>query len=107
MTNRGDAVRRRFLSGAVALAAAAPLGLLAQGARLQPTPECNPGRGTPAQTERRSVADHSFDYATSFHFKSYEDHQFYQSQCPEHARFVAICASFWERVVIYDVEPLG
>ena len=51
MTNHGDAVRRRVLGGAVALAAAAPLGLLAQGARLQPTPECNPGRGTPAQTE--------------------------------------------------------
>jgi len=62
--------------------------------------------GTPADTERRSVVDHSFDYATSLHFKSYEDHQFYQTKCPEHARFVAACAPFWERVVVYDLAPL-
>ncbi|MEO8524268.1 MAG: Dabb family protein [Caldimonas sp.] len=62
--------------------------------------------GTPAQTERRAVADHSFDYATSLHFKSLEDHEFYQSKCEHHARFVASCASLWERVVIHDIEPM-
>ena len=62
--------------------------------------------GTPADTERRSVADHSFDFATSLHFKSHEDHQFYQAKCQDHARFVATCSSFWERVVVYDLEPL-
>ena len=61
--------------------------------------------GPPAQTERRPVADHSFDFATSFHFKSLEDHTFYQTQCEHHARFVATCQSFWERVVIHDIEP--
>lgn len=46
--------RRNFLGAAFALAAGAATtssGLFAQGARLAPTPECRPGRGTPAQTE--------------------------------------------------------
>jgi hypothetical protein len=62
--------------------------------------------GTPAETERRPVTDHSFDFAISLHFKSLEDHEFYQTKCPDHSRFVAICKSFWERVLIYDVAPL-
>ena len=63
--------------------------------------------GTPAQTERRAVADHSYDFATSLHFKSLEDHEFYQAQCEHHARFVSACKSLWERVVIFDMAPLG
>lgn len=63
--------------------------------------------GTPAETERRPVTDHSFDFATSLHFKSLEDHEFYQTKCPDHARFVAACKTLWDRVVIYDVNPLG
>ncbi|MGD9633169.1 MAG: Dabb family protein [Pirellulales bacterium] len=63
--------------------------------------------GTPAPTERRPVTDHSFDYAASLHFKSLEDHDFYQSKCPDHARFVAACKSLWERVVVYDIAPLA
>ena len=62
--------------------------------------------GTPAGTEHRSVTDHSFDFATSLHFKSLEDHEYYQTRCQDHARFVAACKTFWERVVIYDVSPL-
>lgn len=61
--------------------------------------------GPPARTERRAVADHSFDFATSLHFKSLEDHEFYQAECEHHARFVSACKSFWERVVIYDIAP--
>ena len=56
---------------------------------------------TPAQTERRSVADHSFDFATSFHFRSLQDRDFYQTKCEHHARFASICQPYWERVVIY------
>jgi hypothetical protein len=63
--------------------------------------------GTPAQTEHRPVTDHSFDYATSLHFKSLEDHEFYQAKCPEHARFVNACKALWERVEIYDVAPVS
>lgn len=61
--------------------------------------------GTPAQTEHRSVVDHSFDFATSLHFKSLEDHEFYQTKCEHHARFVSNCQSLWERVVVYDIAP--
>jgi len=46
--------RRSFLGAAIALAAGAATSsapLLAQNSRLVPTPECRPGRGTPAQTE--------------------------------------------------------
>lgn len=46
--------RRRFIGGAVVLAAGAmaPASFsLAQTGSLSPTPECKPGRGTPAQTE--------------------------------------------------------
>lgn len=62
--------------------------------------------GKPAETERRPVTDHSFDYATSLHFKSLSDHDFYQKECPDHARFVERCKHCWDRVVIYDVSPL-
>ena len=63
--------------------------------------------GTPAETQSRPVTDHSFDYATSLHFKSLEDHEFYQTKCEDHARFVAVCKTFWQRVVIYDMSPLA
>ena len=45
--------RRRFLGATAVLAAGvfAPLAALGQGARLALTPECKPGRATPAQTE--------------------------------------------------------
>lgn len=45
--------RRRFLGTLMVLAAgtAAPVHAFAQGTRLAPTPECKPGRATPAQTE--------------------------------------------------------
>jgi hypothetical protein len=62
--------------------------------------------GTPAATERRPVTDHSFDFAISLHFKSLEDHEFYQAKCPDHSRFVTTCKTFWERVIIYDAAPL-
>ena|SRR5215213_6693536 len=62
--------------------------------------------GKPAPTEARPVTDHSFDYATSLHFKTLADHDFYQRECKDHARFVSTCQAFFERVVIYDVSPL-
>jgi len=37
------------------------------------------------------------------HFKSLEDHEFYQTKCEHHARFVSTCQSLWERVVVYDI----
>jgi hypothetical protein len=52
------------------------------------------------------VTDHSFDYSVSLHFKSIDDHDFYQATCPDHTRFVAACKPLWERVVIYDTSLL-
>jgi hypothetical protein len=63
--------------------------------------------GTPAPTERRPVTDHSFDFSASLHFKSIEDHDFYQAKGEDHKRFVAACKPLWERVVIYDTSPLA
>jgi len=54
MTDHRPQHNRRILLGTIlALAASAgtPTRLLAQSARLAPTPECKPGRTTPAQTE--------------------------------------------------------
>jgi len=63
--------------------------------------------GKPAPTEERPVTDHSFDYATSLHFKTMEDHEFYQKECKDHARFVEKCKAYFERVVVYDVAPMS
>jgi hypothetical protein len=62
--------------------------------------------GPAAATERRPVTDNTFDYATSLHFKSMADHAFYQTQCPDHARFVRVCSGFWTRVVVHDIAPM-
>ena len=59
--------------------------------------------GPPAPTEDRPVTDHSFDFALSLHFKTLEEHNFYQSDCEAHARFISTCKTFWDRVVIYDM----
>lgn len=62
--------------------------------------------GKPAATEHRPVTDHSFDYSLTLHFKNLRDHEFYQKECKDHARFVNTCKTFWERVVIYDSSPI-
>jgi hypothetical protein len=62
--------------------------------------------GSPAETEHRPVTDHSFDFAASLQFNSLADHEFYQTKCEIHTRFVATCKPLWERVLIYDVAPL-
>ncbi len=63
--------------------------------------------GKAAPTEHRPVTDHSFDYSTSLHFKSLADHEFYQAECPDHARFVATCRRFFAKVIVYDISPMG
>lgn len=63
--------------------------------------------GPSAATPTREVTDKSFDYATSLHFKSLADHEYYQTQCPDHAAFVAACKHFWVKVVVHDIQPMG
>jgi TolB protein len=62
--------------------------------------------GTQAPTEARPVTDKTFDYATALHFKSLADHEHYQTRCEVHARFIATCHTFWQRVVVQDMAPL-
>ncbi|WP_207224754.1 Dabb family protein [Sphaerotilus mobilis] len=63
--------------------------------------------GTPAATPQRPpLTDHSFDYATSLHFRTMADHDHYQNACPLHAHFVATCKGYWTRVVVHDIAPL-
>jgi hypothetical protein len=60
--------------------------------------------GKPAPVEARPVVDLSFDYSVVTQFKTVADHDFYQKECPDHARFIQVCKSFWDKVVIYDME---
>ena len=62
--------------------------------------------GKPAPTEERPVTDHSFDYSLTLHFKNMVDHDYYQKDCVQHARFVNACKPFFDRVVVYDNSPL-
>ena len=62
--------------------------------------------GRPAATEERPVTDHSFDYSLTLHFKNLTDHEHYQKDCAQHARFVEACRTFWQKVVVYDTSPL-
>ena len=63
--------------------------------------------GSPAQKDRRSVADHSFDFASSLHFKSLQDREFHQATCEHHASFASACQSFCAHVVIHDIAPFA
>lgn len=63
--------------------------------------------GRPAATAARPVIDHSYDYSLILEFQSMADHDFYQDECPEHKRFVETCKPMFERVTVYDSEPLG
>ncbi|MCB1228146.1 MAG: Dabb family protein [Verrucomicrobiales bacterium] len=62
--------------------------------------------GTPAPTEPRPVTDHSWDYSLSLDFKSDQDHHFYQTDCPDHQRFVDACKPLFAKVLVYDTRPL-
>jgi hypothetical protein len=62
--------------------------------------------GKPAATAPRPVTDHSFDYCLSLRFKSMEDHDFYQTDCPDHQRFVDTCKPFFGKVIVYDATEL-
>jgi hypothetical protein len=61
--------------------------------------------GRPAKVELRPVVDLSFDWSTMVEFASEKDHDFYQSECPEHRRFIDTCKSMWEKVIVYDMSP--
>ena len=62
--------------------------------------------GKPAPTPPRPVTDHSFEYSLLLHFKNLDDHDYYQTDCEHHKRFVDTCKPFFERVIVYDTSPI-
>ena len=62
-------------------------------------------KGKPADVPARPVCDQSFDWSLIVNFKTTADHDFYQSGCKDHQRFVDTCKTFWDKVVIYDMTP--
>ncbi len=56
--------------------------------------------GIPAETDRE-VIDRSYSYALVVVFADQSAHDLYQSH-PTHDSFRDNCASFWEKVQIYD-----
>lgn len=61
--------------------------------------------GKPAAVTARPVCDLSFDWNLIVQFKTIADHEFYQSDCKDHQRFINACKTFWEKVIIYDMSP--
>jgi hypothetical protein len=61
--------------------------------------------GVPAATPAREVVDHSYDVSLLVTFDSLADHDRYQEH-PAHLRFVENCSHLWERVQVYDIEPV-
>lgn len=62
--------------------------------------------GKPAPTQERPVTDHSFDYSLSLQFKTMADHDFYQTDCKDHERFVDACKPLFSKVIVYDSEAI-
>lgn len=65
----------------------------------------NAWMGKPADVPARPVCDQSFSWSLIVQFKTLADHDFYQSGCLDHQRFVDTCKTFWEKVIIYDMSP--
>lgn len=57
--------------------------------------------GVPAETEQRTVVDHSFSVSELMVFDSKEDQRTYQEH-PLHMAFVSECEPLWSKVIVYD-----
>ena len=60
--------------------------------------------GKPASTNR-PVIDTSYSYSLLLAFENKQNHDNYQVD-PVHERFVSLCSSFWDKVLIYDSETI-
>ncbi len=58
--------------------------------------------GTPADTEKRDVVDHSWHVACTIFFDSLEDQLAYQKE-PLHLEFIEKYSSMWKTVQVYDI----
>jgi hypothetical protein len=59
--------------------------------------------GKPAPTAERPVTDHSWDYGTSFHFNTMEDHDKYQKADPIHDAFAGGNKEMWAKALVMDL----
>ncbi len=57
--------------------------------------------GEHANTEKRDVIDHSYDYSLIVHFRDQAGHDAYQPH-PIHQKFVDTYGPFFEKVIVYD-----
>jgi Stress responsive A/B Barrel Domain len=53
----------------------------------------------------RPVTDKSWDWNLVLRFDSMKDHDFYQTDCQDHIRFVDTCKPLWDKVIVYDMTP--
>lgn len=58
--------------------------------------------GTPADTEKRDVVDHSWQVSCTIFFDSLEDQLAYQKE-PLHLEFIDKYSSMWSTVKVYDI----
>lgn len=58
--------------------------------------------GTPAETEKRDVVDHSWQVSCTLFFDSLEDQLVYQKD-PLHLEFIEKYSSMWSTVKVYDI----
>lgn len=58
--------------------------------------------GTPADTEKREVVDHSWQVSCTLFFDSLEDQLAYQKE-PLHLEFIEKYSHMWKTVKVYDI----
>lgn len=58
--------------------------------------------GTPADTEKRDVVDHSWQVSCTLFFDSLEDQLAYQKE-PLHLEFIEKYSNMWKSVKVYDI----
>ncbi len=59
--------------------------------------------GKPATTEKRPVIDDTYTYGIAVVFNDIEGHNIYQTHSI-HKNFLAEFSSYWNKVVVYDIE---
>ncbi len=62
--------------------------------------------GLPADTERRSVIDASYDVSELMYFDNAQDQKAYQDH-PIHLAFVKSCSDLWDKLIVYDMNVVA
>lgn len=59
--------------------------------------------GTVADTEKRPVVEHSYDFGLTCIFTDKEEHDVYQIH-DTHQAFIKGCAKYWDKVMVTDYD---